>query len=127
MTSSISTISATEHVAELRRVAERRRSLPTTPATSAPAVSLRLARADEDRVLRRLAALDDAPALEGPALLALIDGEAVAALSLGDGRVVANPFVRTDSVVSLLRLRAGKPSRRRARRRWPTILRPRFA
>jgi hypothetical protein len=41
-------------------------------------------------------------------LLALIDGKAVAALSLRDGRVVANPFVRTDAEVVLVRLRRAR-------------------
>jgi hypothetical protein len=72
----------------------------------APTVALRMAERDETPVLRRLAALDDAPPLEGPVLLALIDGEAVAALSLLDRRVIANPFLGTRDLVQLLRLRA---------------------
>ena len=47
-----------------------------------------------------------APSLDGPVLLALMDGEAVAALALLDRRVVANPFLCTRDVVQLLRLRA---------------------
>lgn len=133
MTTSISSLAAKEHVADLRRVAERRRSVPSPPQATVsspentPAVALRLAAADERHVVRDLAALDDASALEGHVLLALIDGEAVAALSLCDGRVVANPFVRTDAAVALLRLRAEHLSGRRARRRWPIILHPRAA
>jgi hypothetical protein len=133
MITSISSLGAKEHVAGLRRVAERRRLIPGTPQpnvwapANAPALALRLAGADEGHVVRDLAALDDAPALEGQVLLALMDGEAVAALSLHDGRVVANPFVRTDAAVALLRLRAEHVSGRRARRRWPVILHPRFA
>lgn len=72
----------------------------------APTVALRLAERDEAPVVRRLAALDDAPAPQGPVLLALLDGEAVAALSMLDRRVVANPFLSTRDVVDLLRLRA---------------------
>ncbi len=72
----------------------------------APTVALRMAERDEAPMVRRLAALDDAPALEGPVLLALMDGEAVAALALLDRRVVANPFLCTRDVVQLLRLRA---------------------
>lgn len=72
-----------------------------------PTVALRLAGDDEAHMVRRLAALDDAPPLEGPVLLALVDGEPVAALSLLDRRVVANPFVHTRELVELLRLRAG--------------------
>ena len=91
----------------------------------APTVALRMAERDEAPVIRRLAALDDQPALEGPVLLALLDGEAVAALSLLDRRVVATPFLSTRDVVQLLRLRADHiagpaPGSRRGR---PTLLR----
>jgi len=89
---------------------------------------LRLAGADDAYHVRRLAALDDAPSPDGQTLLALIDGEAVAALSLRDGRVVANPFLPTEEVVSLLRLRASQmsPPRPLRRWRWGAVLRPRF-
>jgi hypothetical protein len=91
----------------------------------APTVALRIAQSDEAQAVRRLAALDDARALEGPVLLAVMDGEPVAAISLLDRRVVANPFVPTGDVVELLRVRAEHihgpgPSPRRGR---PTLLR----
>ena len=91
----------------------------------APTVALRLAGSDEAHMVRRLAALDDAPPLEGPVLLAFVDGEPVAALSLLDQRVVANPFLFTRDLVDLLRLRAEHisgpgPGPRRGR---PTLLR----
>ena len=130
---SIHAIAATEHRDELRRAAERWRAGSSGPAPSnsaeahSPTVALRLARADEAHLVRRLAALDDAPSLEGQVLLALADGEAVAALSLHDGRAVANPFVLTQEAVALLRLRAKHLSGTRARRRWGAILRPRLA
>lgn len=125
---------ADEHRADLLRAAEEwrragssrtaRRRAGSSPAT----VALRPADPDEAHVVRRLAALDDAPALEGQTLLAIIDGEAVAALSLEDGRVVANPFVRTHDAVALLRLRAAHlKGGRRPRRWWRPSLRPRFA
>lgn len=72
----------------------------------APTVALRLAENDEAAVVRRLAALDDQPALEGTVLLALLDGEVEAAMSLDDRRIIANPFVETRGLVQLLRLRA---------------------
>ena len=56
--------------------------------------------------LHRLAALDDAEPVHGDVLMAFADGEAVAAMSLSDGRVVADPFRRTADVAELLRLRA---------------------
>jgi hypothetical protein len=89
-------------------------------------LALRVADTDDAPVLHRLAALDDAPPLEGPVMVALVDGEAVAALSLSDGRVVANPFVPTADAVTLLGLRASQLRRRpRPRRRmlWPPRLR----
>ncbi len=91
----------------------------------APTVALRLAGSDEAHLVRRLAALDDAPALAGPVLLALVDGEPVAAISLLDRRVVANPFLFTRELVDLLRLRAEHISGPEPgpRRNLPTLLR----
>jgi hypothetical protein len=74
-------------------------------------LALRVAGADEAPVVRRLAALDDSPPLDGEVLLALVDGEAVAAVSLDDGRVVANPFLPTADTVTLLSLRASQLTR----------------
>ncbi len=68
-------------------------------------IALRPAHDDDAAALRRLAALDDALPVQGPSLLALIDGEPVAALSLADARVVANPFLLTEDAVAMLRLR----------------------
>jgi hypothetical protein len=90
-------------------------------------VELRVARVDETPDVRRLAQLDDAPELEGPAMLAVVGGEAVAAMSLSDLRIVANPFVRTQHAVKLLRLRGAHLSDPRERRRPRRLLRPRFA
>ncbi len=72
----------------------------------ATTVAMRMAEKDEGHLVRHLAALDDAPTLEGPVLLALLDGEPVAAISLLDRRVIANPFMLTRDLVELLRLRA---------------------
>jgi hypothetical protein len=89
---------------------------------------VRFAHPDEAGTLRRIAQLDDAPELAGEILVATIDADVVAALSLDDGRVVANPFVRTSDAVELLRDSAtaltGRPRRRW---RWRQALRPRFA
>jgi hypothetical protein len=90
-------------------------------------VELRPAGAEEAGIVRDLAALDDAPALEGQVLLALIDGRAVAALSLDDGRVVANPFVPTAEVVAVLRMRAEQLSVAPRRRRLSRVARLRLA
>jgi hypothetical protein len=122
----LTALATSERQAQLRRAAEHRR-LGLVPDWSAqdeaPAVVLRLARPDERALVSHLAALDDAPALRGRVLLALVADEAVAALSLSDGRVVANPFVGTRDAVALLRLRAAHLLGKRPRRQWWAILR----
>ena len=54
----------------------------------------------------RLAALDSSPVLEGEVLVAFVDDEPWAAISLHDGRVVADPFRPSAHAVELLRVRA---------------------
>ena len=63
---------------------------------------------DDGAALRRLAALDDARALRGDALVAEVDGEIRAALSLTDRRAIADPFRPTAELVELLRTRAAQ-------------------
>jgi hypothetical protein len=53
--------------------------------------------------LERLAALDSSEILDGPVVTGCIDGELCAAVSLYDGRTIANPFVRTRELVDALR------------------------
>ncbi len=108
MTSTMTAYVAREHTLDLRRAARARvTASPSVVAELAP-IELRLAHGAEAHVITRLAELDDAAELEGPVLLALIDGRAQAGLSLRDGRVVANPFVSTKEAVDLLRLRAAR-------------------
>jgi hypothetical protein len=90
-------------------------------------VRIRLAYADDLTVLERLAALDSQQLLKGDILIAEVDGVAVAALSVGSGRVVADPFVYTPHVVELLRVRASRATstssgRRRFRRARPATV-----
>jgi hypothetical protein len=82
-------------------------------------ITIRSAFADDELALRRLAVLDSAPEVPAlPLLVAEIDGELRAALSLEDGTVIADPFVPTVSALELLRVRADALTRpRRARRR----------
>jgi hypothetical protein len=75
------------------------------PTDTSP-ITIRPAYADDDVVLFRLAALDSAAVPRGPVLLAEVDGNARAALSLRDGAVVADPFHLTADLVALLRARA---------------------
>jgi hypothetical protein len=88
-----------------------------------PVLALRVAHDDEADVVREIADLDNARTLSGEILLALVDGQPVAARSLGDGRVVANPFVRTADAVALLDVRASQLAVRRERRRLGRIAR----
>lgn len=75
---------------------------------TSPTISIRAATSNDGRTLTRLAALDSAPALpSGPVLVAEVDGEPRAALSLHDGRAVADPFEPTAELVTLLRMHAG--------------------
>ena len=80
-----------------------------------PSVVIRAARGSDSAALVRLAGLDSAPELSGPALVAEVDGRIVAALGTDSGARIADPFERTASVLDLLELRA-RPARRPQRR-----------
>jgi len=129
MNTTITAAVAAEHIADLRRAAEHRRAATGARArrSDEQVIALRVAQSEDDYDVSRLAQLDDAPLPVGPVVLAVVDGEAVAALSLSDGRVVANPFVATEKVVTLLRLRATQLSGER--RHWwrPRIFHLRLA
>jgi hypothetical protein len=69
---------------------------------------IRYATVDDERALRRLVELDSPRSLFcGPALIAEIDGTPAAAISLADGRVIADPLQPTDVLRQLLRMRFG--------------------
>jgi hypothetical protein len=72
---------------------------------AADAVVIRSAAPDDSGRLKRLAMLDSAPAPHGPMLVAERDGILVAALPLGGGRAIADPFEPTAGIVGLLELR----------------------
>jgi hypothetical protein len=57
--------------------------------------------------LERLAQLDSARVPAAPMLVAEVDGELRAAISMADGAVIANPFARTHDLVAMLQTRAG--------------------
>src|ERR671927_1062914 len=69
-------------------------------------VTVRYAGASDSAELADLAALDSTPAPEGPVLVAETDARIVAALPLGSGRPIADPFRPTAELVALLELRA---------------------
>ena len=72
----------------------------------APEITIRQATTADAFALRRLAALDDRAALHGEVLLAEQSGDIRAALSLENGRAVANPFAPTAELVEMLRMRS---------------------
>jgi hypothetical protein len=90
-------------------------------------ITIRRAHPEEPGVLR-VAALDSARVPRSPLLVAEVDGEIRAALSLDDGRSVADPFHSSLDLVDLLRARADA-AERSPRRSWlPLSLRkPRSA
>jgi hypothetical protein len=73
--------------------------------------------------LDRLAALDSASPVRGPALVAEADSRMLAALPLGSGRPIADPFEPTAEIVALLELRAAQLSRSRESGGWAERMR----
>ncbi len=59
----------------------------------------------DEAALARLAGLDSASPPRGPALIAEADSRVLAALPLGSGRPIADPFEPTAELVALLELR----------------------
>ena len=95
------------------------RATQSTPRLTHDNVSIRHASGADASALTRLAALDSAQAPRGPALIVEADSRALAALPLGSGRAIADPFEPTAELVALLelraeQLRAGDPSPRRS-------------
>ena len=68
-------------------------------------VTVRRSTSGDESALARLAALDSASPPRGPALIAEADTRMLAALPLGAGRPIADPFEPTAELVQLLELR----------------------
>ena len=68
-------------------------------------VNVRRSASGDRPALARLAALDSARPPTGPALIAETDARILAALPLGSGRPIADPFEPTAELVALLELR----------------------
>jgi hypothetical protein len=116
---------ANEHIADLHRSAAATRpsaEAAEEPNQRTPVIALRLAGPDESEQLTELAALDSQRPLRGHALVAVLDGKLVAAISLFDGRVIADPLAATSEARALLETRARqlalRPRRPRRRRRF---------
>ncbi|MHB8691124.1 MAG: hypothetical protein ACYDHH_07735 [Solirubrobacteraceae bacterium] len=71
-------------------------------------ITIRPAYADDELAIKRLAELDSASVPEGPLLLAEVEGELLAAISLRDQTVIADPFIRTADLVALLAFNAAQ-------------------
>jgi hypothetical protein len=79
--------------------------------TNRKTVSLRVSRQDDASALAHLAGLDSRKVPPAPMLLAEDGDHLLAAVSLRDGSVVADPFHATSDTVELLRKRASKLGR----------------
>jgi len=91
------------------RLARRRKAALRGGGGSTEEVTVRrLDPAADHGALVRLAELDSTDVLEGDVIGAELDGSLVAAISLNDYRVVADPFTRTDGLRSLLEVRAAQ-------------------
>lgn len=97
--------------AYLRR---ERRPVSAPPAES---VMLRLSSVDDDDALDELAQLESRPSPNGQHVVAEIGGAIVAALPLGPGSPLADPFRPTAHLMPLLELRAKQLTDDRPRRR----------
>jgi hypothetical protein len=73
-----------------------------------PAITIRRSASDDAHALEQLAALDSRHVPSAPVLVAEVDGELRAAVSLSDSAVVADPFVDTSNVRSLLLTRVAQ-------------------
>jgi hypothetical protein len=95
-------------LAEVRPVREPRfRRRTRTAAVQVPnRVTIRFAATADGPELRRLAALDEAKVPAAPALLAEVDGVAMAAVPVSGGPGVADPFFASEPLLRLLALRA---------------------
>jgi len=88
-----------------RRVLRRRRR-EAAPAIRWQGLTLRLATSADGSALARLADLEQTSQPADPVLLGEVMQRPVAALSLRDGRVIADPFTPTAELIELMRLRA---------------------
>jgi hypothetical protein len=103
-----------------------------TPLRRVPdeAILIRAAHPEDVAAVRRLAALDSAPAPAGRLLLAEVDGALRAVLALDLGTAIADPFFPTVHLVAMLRARAealpapARPAARRTGRPGAPALRP---
>jgi hypothetical protein len=85
--------------------------------TGSASISIRPFADADAQAVRSVAERDSSIVPAGVLLVAEVDGELRAALSLDSGEVVADPFAPSKAMVELLRVRAGQLSGGRAARR----------
>ncbi len=83
----------------------RRPRITAAPTRAESAILIRFARAQDRDAVARLEAMEERLLPAGGRLIAEVDGRTVAAASLPDGSIVADPFERSAAVGELLRLR----------------------
>jgi hypothetical protein len=101
---------------QLRKAYLRGERRPVAAPPTEP-VLLRLCCVQDDEGLDRLAALEGVPPPKGRHVVAEIGGVVVAALPLGPGSALADPFRRTAHLMPLLELRAKQVAGNRPRGR----------
>ena len=97
------------HLRPIRR-SRRDRHLALRAADDAP-VLIRHASRSDSREIDRLAELDERALPQGERRVGVLDGRVVAALEVGSGTAIADPFVPTRGIVELLGLRAAQVRR----------------
>jgi hypothetical protein len=71
-------------------------------------ITIRAAGPEDVEAIRRLAQRDSHAVPDGELLIALVDGEARAAISLASGETIADPFHRTEELVRMLTARGSQ-------------------
>jgi len=99
-----------------RNARPHRPEITMSHVATAPSVLIRTARGSDGPALARLAILDSSSVPSGDLLVAESDGELVAARSLANGDVIADPFRPSADVVALLAVRARALAGERPRR-----------
>ena len=110
---------ADEHTATLRADARSiRRTTAPRAVVDTRDVELRLCKAADDDQLAELALLAEQALPDGRLVLAVVRGRIVAALPLSGGEAIRDPFVRTQHLLPLLKLRAAQLRQPEPRRHW---------
>lgn len=106
VSSSLNFLMAREQARDRERKAWEARPRVGRRGTPVTRVTLRYSAAADRPRLRELAQLDSGDAPRGRALVAEVDGRLRAALPLGGGEPIADPFHGGFELIELLRLRA---------------------